>query len=248
MPGPRPNENGGPPPEPATAEPACPICGDLGWYKLDLPPGDPRFGQLQPCECRSEERLAKLAGLSGLKDHEQDIRLGDLVNYDSVTNELIRLARGFVNAPRGWLYLWGGPGNGKSLALQAIVNELTRGGVPAIYTTFSDLLDLMRETFGDGAGESYQARFQRLQSVRVLAIDELDKVNDTKFVWEFRSKLMDHRYRDGIGGATATLFASNKAPEEHLPGWLLSRVEDGRFQVFHDEGGDVRQKAEWGDV
>lgn len=224
----------------------CETCQSLGYYKIDVPVGHPDFGQMLLCECRSQERVAQLASLSGLKPHESQ-RLDALTALDQDAAGMLRLAWDFVKEPHGWLYLWGGPGNGKSLVLQAVVNEMTMRGIPAVYVTFADLLDLVRETFKPQAEESYQARFRRLQLVPVLAIDEFDKVNETEFVREFRSKLVDHRYRDAVGGQTATLFASNAAPEA-LPDWLYSRVNDGRFTVYHNAGGDVRPTAEWGDL
>jgi len=241
---PQPNESES---GPAAIEPGCKICGDVGWYRRDVPVDHPDFGKLVPCSCWEAERIAHLVNLSGLKQHETHT-LDDLTVYDDASWKMVDLGRRFVVQPRGWLYLWGGPGNGKSLILQAVVNELTARGVGAVYTTFSDLLDLIRDTFSRDAEESYQSRFWRLQRVTVLAVDEFDKINETPWVSELRSKLMDHRYRDAIGGETATLFASNSNPREALPGWICSRVFDRRFTVHHHQGGDVRPAAEWGDL
>lgn len=218
----------------------------MGYYKIDVPVGHDDFGKVFTCECRSQERIEQLRGLSGLKAHETH-RLDALQAAGESANEMLRLAWDFVKDTRGWLFLWGGYGNGKSLILQGIVNEMTARGVPAIYVTFADLLDLMRETFRVKAKESFSDRFRRIQNVPILVIDEFDKVNETEFVWEFRSKLIDHRYRDAVGGQTATVFASNSSPVK-LPGWIASRVADGRFMVYHNTGGDVRMGAEWGDL
>ena len=199
-----------------------------------------------PCVCQAPARLERLADLSGLKEHERAYRLADLAAFNVASQALNQHVKAFIESPLGWLYLWGAPGNGKTLALQVVVNEMLARGLSAIYITFSDLLDLMRETFGHGPhdGETFIYRFRRLQNIHVLAIDEFDKVNQTEFVREFRSKLMDHRYRDAIGGRTATLFASNDNPA-HLPAWMADRVHDGRFKVYHNVGRSVRAARLW---
>ena len=152
----------------------------------------------------------------------------------------------FIENPRGWLTIWGPPGNGKTLALQVVVNEMVDRGFAAVYNTFTDLTDLMRATFDRqrADGDTFLYRFQRVQNVKVLTIDELDKVNQTGFVYEFRSKLVDHRYRDAVAGRTVTLFACNEDPAR-LPDWIADRINDGRFVVFHNLGRSVRAVQSW---
>jgi hypothetical protein len=227
-------------------EAVCDICGGLGYYKEDLPPGHSDFGKMLPCPCQVPARLAQLADLSGLKEHEKDLRLADLYAFNAASRDLIQVVQGFIESPRGWLYIWGPPGNGKTLALQVVVNEMLDRGVSALYITFSDLLDLMRETFGQrpSRGDTFWYRFQRLLTIEVLAIDEFDKVNQTGFAREFQSKLADHRYRGADGCQTATLFAGNEDPA-HLPDWIADRVHDGRFQVVHNVGRSVRAALAW---
>jgi DNA replication protein DnaC len=211
-----------------------------------VPPDHPEFGRLLLCACQASARLARLADLSGLKAHERAYRLADLVAFNAASRALIQQVEAFIASPRGWLWLWGAPGNGKTLALQVAINETLARGYTAIYTTCSDLLDMMRATFDPGSpgDETFIHRFRRLQDIQVLAIDEFDKVNQTEFVREFRTKLVDHRYRDAIGGDSATLFASNDDPA-HLPDWIADRVHDGRFKVFHNAGRSVRAAKKW---
>lgn len=50
--------------EPAPTPPNCEKCQDLGFYKLDVKVGDPRFGKAFKCECRTasdaEKQLARI--------------------------------------------------------------------------------------------------------------------------------------------------------------------------------------------
>lgn len=221
--------------------------------------GHLQFGKLMRCpdQYHLKDRREYYYRLSGLKEHEH-YRLTDIDHLDDVSAELHQLIGGFVRDPRGWLYIWGGPGNGKSLALMATVSEFVQRGNPALYLTLFDLLDIMRETFGNKPRgyrddtdawrkwDTYHARFERVQRVKLLAIDEFDgsKINETSWMREFRGRLIDHRYRDGVGGETYTLLAGNDDPAT-LPYWIHDRAQDSRFQIWENRGESVRGEMEW---
>lgn len=243
-------------------EKICPVCGGTGRVRRDLPVDHRDFGKLVACPDRSHngERQAHLLRQSGLKSHERLYRVDNLVEMDATTPELIAALREFLDEPAGWLYIWGGPGNGKTLALMAAVAEFIRRGIPALYISLADLLNVMRETFkfpqhsrasemGEDAWrrwDTYQARFERVRDVPLLAIDEFDgnKINETDFAIEFRARLIDHRYRDAVAHKTFTLLAGNDDPAL-LPQWIYDRVRDGRFKVFEHRGQSVRPAMEW---
>jgi DNA replication protein DnaC len=240
----------------------CPDCWGLGVVKKDLQPGDPDFGKLFPCPnpFHDADRYQQLAQRSGLKSHELKYTLASFKRMHNVTQPMIDLMRNFLDDPKGWLYMYGGPGNGKTLCLMAAVNHFINQGRSALYITLADLLEVMRETFkhtpfttAEQIGEdawskwgTYQGRFSRVQTVELLAIDEFDanKVNQTQFATEFRARLIDHRYRDAIGLKTVTLFAGNDDPAL-LPMWVYDRVRDSRFILFHNKAESVRMELEW---
>lgn len=240
----------------------CPDCWGLGVVKKDLQPADPGFGKLFPCPnpFHDADRYQRLANRSGLKPHELKYTLASIKRMHDMTQPMIDTISTFLDDPKGWLYMWGGPGNGKTLCLMAAVNDYINRGIPALYITLADLLEVMRETFkhnqfttvaqiGEDAWDkwgTYQQRFARVQTVDLLAIDEFDasKVNQTPFATEFRSRLIDHRYRDAVGLKTVTLFAGNEDPAL-LPEWVYDRIRDNRFVVFHNAADSVRMEMEW---
>jgi len=204
--------------------------------------GHPDFGRTFPCPDprHNAERLARLAKLSGLDEAELGLRLSDFKAGGAVTNDVLKATRAFLAEPAPLFYLWGGYGNGKTLLLKALVNEFNAVGRVAVYTKLTRLLWWMRQVFGEnGDRESYLDRYGRVKRVPVLAVDEFDKANLTAFAQEFQFDFLDERYEAGLRGECCTVFVSNSPPGE-LPGYLLSRVEDGRCLVVENRGADLR--------
>lgn len=160
---------------------------------------------------------------------------------------MIEAAKRVINDPKGWLYIYGGPGNAKSEILIAIVNEINAADKgPAMYVKFAQLVNWMRDAFGPDSWQhlGYIDRFERIKAIKVLAIDEVDKIRMTEFSTEFQFDFLDERYRQAIHGETVTIFAGQTSPLE-LPDPLSSRIQDGRFEVVYNEAGDARPDMTW---
>ena len=241
----------------------CPLCGGLGFFRAELPPDAPDFGQPIPCQgqVHLEGRLTQLARWWDYDAQDQEIRLSD-VSPQPKNREVLTAAGNFLARPRGWLYIWGGPGNAKTIILKALINELNLAGKgPARYIKFSGLINHMREAFSQKAGReklmakgvarslwgegTYMDRFERLKRIPILAIDEFDKARMTDFADEFRFDFLDDRYEQAIKGQTCLIFASQQPPDSHLPGPVATRFNDGRFQVVKNLAGDSRPAMKW---
>lgn len=229
-------------------------CDDCpGYYTFNVPVGHPNFGRSFPCEHKQNhtalERVAELQKICGLNSVEQQYRLADLIETGGVTNRVIEAARAFVEKPAGFLTIWGGTGNGKTLVTMAVVNELIALGIPAMYTTLIDLESWIRQSYNreraarigdnadvDAALSDWQ-RIEKLARIRVLAIDEFDKVKRSEWTYQLEADIVDKRYRDGIAGLTGTLLAMN---EFALPTHIESRVRDSRFTLIQNTDADMR--------
>lgn len=220
---------------------SCPDCGGLGFFRLDVPPGHRDFGKAIPCDnpFHTPERLNRLAALSNLNAGDLARCLND-IRGDEHNRPMLQAAREMITAPYGWLYIWGGPGNAKTEVLISVVNEVNAAGKgPAMYCTFTDLVNWVREAFRDNADDGYIGRFRKVLGIKLLAIDEMDKARSTEFADEFRFHFLDERYRQAIRGETALVFASNTDPKL-LPLPLWDRVRDGRFKIVHNTAPSAR--------
>lgn len=229
----------------------CPLCEGLGWVRVDRQPGEPGFGTLEPCGCNEEigrRRHERLLEVSGLHPEELELRFSDVIqrsNGEDDTAGMLKLARAFVDDPWGILAVWGGYGNGKTLILQAIVNEFRyQRGVWGTYITLKKLLDYVRAGNAQGAGLDARERYEQLLRVPVLAIDECDGPQMTDYAEEFRRSFFDDRYRLALVRRAHTVLAMNCDPSD-LPGDVWDRLRDGRFVVYHNEDGSMRPAMEW---
>ncbi len=155
---------------------------------------------------------------------------------------MLKACRSFVENPAGILTLWGGFGNGKTMCLQAVVNELIQRGVTAVYITAFDLFSHIRDAFNprrEVVSESAYNRLERFEDIRVLALDELDKVRPTDWLSEQLTDLIDKRHRRGLDGKHGTLIAMNTDPASQND-WIASRLMDGRNRVVHNTDADLR--------
>jgi len=225
----------------------------MGFFRPDVPPGDPKFGKLIPCDnpFHTASRLDRLAQVSNLHAGDLARRIDDIdeTHYTKKVNgvdvlvsnrAMLEAGRAMIADPRGWLWVHGGPGNAKSEVLIAIVNAVNEGGAGlAMYCKFVDLVNWVREAYSDKASESYNQRFQRLANIKLLAVDEMDKAKDTEWLNEFRFNFLDERYRQGILGQSAMVFASN-TPPNLLPIALYDRVRDGRFRIVENTAPSAR--------
>lgn len=226
--------------------------------------GHPDFGKPVPCPhpCHDQERLRRLSDLSQLTAREQALRLKHIIRSPK-NAEMIDAVKQIIARPRGWLYIWGPPGNAKTEALIAAVNEINLAGRgPALYVKLSRLVNWMRDAYGerqyrsermrnghDWENRGFLDRYHRVLNMPVLAIDEWDKIRETDFAGEFRFDFFDDRWRLCIneGLRFATLFAAQTPPTESAgeSGPLASRFSDGRFRIIHNPAGDARPTMEW---
>lgn len=160
------------------------------------------------------------------------------------TAEMVETCARFIRNPNEIITIWGGSGNAKTMALQAVVNHFVGQQVEAVYITAFDLISYIRAAFHktdkndlEVKDESAWQRLGRFERVQILAVDEFDKINVTAWVREQLTDLIDRRYRLAEDGQAGTLIAMNDDPREQ-PSWIYSRLS--RYRIIHNQDGDMR--------
>lgn len=222
-------------PRPQT-EPACTYCEDRRYVSFDVPVHDPRFGRVTPCPKCNQVGVTLQ---SGLQPPERKITLGMLTadkKRDPDTTRMKAAAQAFIERPVGFLSFHGGYGNGKTVALMAIVNACLSQGIEARYLTAHELMAYLYDAFDKNVMETDEGRIRRLAATPVLVIDELDKARETPYAADMQFHLIDTRYRakDTLG----TVFAWNGGLDA-LP-WpaVVSRLRE--FPVIENRDDDAR--------
>lgn len=198
-----------------------------------------------PCPACStpESRAAWLRKNCGLDSAGMNIRLEHFLSYAG-KEEAREVAKNLLiqhEKPAGLVTFWGGYGVGKTMLLQALVNGFRLAGHMAYYTTMADMLGSVRERFGDNTLGAAEALIHDYKGVRVLAIDEYDRVNLTAWAQETMFRVIDHRYR--TMRERLTILATNSDPtgEDGPLGYVSSRLTQG--QIVKVGGSDMRSFA-----
>lgn len=210
--------------------------------------------RLEPCHCNTmakleaEARHREQVARCGLLESELERSLDDILYRGEGSARMIEAAKVLAGStPFGMLTVWGGPGNGKTLALQALTNEFTRRGRKARYRTLAQLLNELRAGYSDGRYDKDRL-YEEYATCHFLAIDEFDKPRMTEFAQEVVFDLIDDRYRWGMQtGASQrlTAIAMNVSPDV-LPPYLFSRMRWGieaerGFRIVHNTDDDCRR-------
>lgn len=117
--------------------------------------------------------------------------------------------------PWGWVTFWGDYGVGKTHALQCLVADFVRAGVPSKYIVASQMLGELTETFDGNSEESVERLLDKYAGYKVLAIDEVHKVPTGDWHQATLHRFLDRRYREGVRERNhLTLLALNPNPEQ----------------------------------
>lgn len=202
-----------------------------------MPPGDPRFGRLQPCACRSatlvqlaRQRLFELSHLDRLADRtfenfrEQGHKKAQLTEQDKHSLAAAKTAaEAFARRPEGWLLLEGGYGCGKTHLAAAIANQAVSQGILTLFITVPDLLDFLRFAFSDPE-TTFEERFEEVRTVDLLVLDDFGTQNATPWAQEKLFQIMNYRYINKL----PTVITTNLLLDQ-IESRIRSRLQDETF-------------------
>ncbi|MBI4282831.1 MAG: ATP-binding protein [Chloroflexi bacterium] len=212
--------------EEAQNTPACPICGDFGWVRVEVPVGHPYFGKVIPCRCQQRDedpsRLARLQRYSNMgpltrlsfQATRPEGRSADAEGRE-LFHQAYERALAFAENPRGWLVFTGPSGCGKTHLAAAIANRVVERGQPVFFVFVPDLLDHLRSTFTPSSEVSYDQFFEQVRNTPFLVLDDLGGHSSTPWAQEKLYQILNHRYTAQM----PTVITMSLPLEELDPHW-----------------------------
>jgi DNA replication protein DnaC len=213
----------------------------VGYLRADVPVGHPNFGRLEICVCRQRDvsqqvrgRLYSLSRLDELKSLTFDAfqprgrkGLGEMQAQS--LEDAYNVSKKFAQSLNGWFLLQGGYGCGKTHLAAAIANYAVEMGVPTLFLTVPDLLDMLRFSY-DSEDTTFEQRFNEIRNASLLVLDDLGTQNATGWAQEKLFQIINYRYINKL----PTVLTTNLSLEEVEPR-VRSRLTDKeiviRFQI-----------------
>lgn len=200
---------------------ACPICGGIGYVRLELPVDHPEFGRPVPCECQKAllasqrtTRLQQLSNLGPLSRLTFDNLIENGRSADPNKQERFRrvfaAARAFAANPDGWLILSGVSGCGKTHLAAAIANECIAAGQRVFFTIVPDLLDHLRLAYDPNSAVTYDQLFEEVRNTPLLILDDLGTQKNTAWAEEKLFQIINHRFNAQL----PTIITTNCSMDE----------------------------------
>lgn len=156
-------------------------------------------------------------------------------------SEAVPTVRAFFGQGFGMVYLGGSYGQAKTLLLKIVVATATRAGKRARYIDLRDVLNDLKAGFRrEYHNDEFTARMAGWIEEPILALDEIDKCNETDWAKEQIFYLLDKRYSSAVRQSTLTILAGNQSKDE-MAGYLRSRLQDNRGAFLILEGPDGRR-------
>jgi DNA replication protein DnaC len=204
----------------------------VGYLRADVPVGHPNFGRLEICVCRQRdvshqvrERLYSLSRLDELKGLTFDTfqprgqtGLGEkqAASLESAFNQ----AQHYARSLNGWLLLQGGYGCGKTHLAAAIANFAVGMGVPTLFLTVPDLLDMLRFSY-DSEDTTFEERFNEIRNASLLVLDDFGTQNATAWAQEKLFQIINYRYINKL-----PLVVTTNLSLDEIDARIRSRVTD----------------------
>ena len=224
----------------------CKLCNDSGidGYTVDPATGETIYID---CECgiREQRRQARHIRALGneLGDSLSDKTFenfdlnrpvapfewnGDQVSLESqqyFLEDSFEKARAYAEDPRGWLFIYGEFGSGKSHLAAAVGHVIAKRGLQVSYRNVPELMDMLRAGMNDG---KFAEISDAVRNSKVLVLDDIGAENTTGWTEERLFIVLDHRMRYKMPTIMTANFHWDKYPGRisdriagmSIPAWL----------------------------
>lgn len=156
----------------------CPICKNKG-YIVKLVENDSSFSQaVTDCKCIPIRNSIMRMKRSGLKDVIKDYTFDKFLDTEPWQKSIKEAAVEYSKDPKGWFFLGGQSGAGKTHICTAICREFLLGGKKVIYMLWRDEIVKLKAMVNDS--DEYRDLIDKYKTAEVLYIDDLFKTGKDK--------------------------------------------------------------------
>lgn len=185
----------------------CPICANTGYTLRADADG---YLYSRECECMEKRRNIKRLRESGLADL---LRRNTFDTYQTPTEAHRRLkarAIEYAGNKRGWLYICGKPGSGKTHLCTAICGRLISKR-PVRYVVWRELAPSLKSLVNDAT--AYREAVEPLKTISVLYVDDFLKGGVTDADLNLVFEIVNARYNNS---KLRTIISSERSLEAVL--------------------------------
>lgn len=217
----------------------CPECLNRGYVAIVGENGDLLSRE---CQCMAKRRSLKRIERSGLSELIRRYTLDTWKVKEAWQGSLAEMVRCFAADPRGWFYLAGRPGTGKTHLCTALCGLLIDKGYETRYALWRDLSVRAKAVVNDGS--AYKDLVEHLKLVKALYVDDLFKTGkgqtpttgDVNLAFE----ILNNRYNDE---RLITIISSEWTVEKLLD--IDEAVGSRVYERAHDFYADLSTRPNW---
>lgn len=204
------------------------------------------------CNCmktRNEIRRINQSGLSRLikKNTFQSFR-----TTEDWQNHIKASARKYANNTKGWFYISGQPGCGKTHICSAIVGYLLKNGKEAKYMLWQDDITTLKQVVNDI--NAYESLMNQYKKAQILYIDDFFKTRHSERVSNAdvntTFKIINYRYNEGLPTIISSELSVHEIADidEALGSRIIEMSGDNYIHIKPDKFKNYRYRLGEGGV
>jgi len=145
------------------------------------------------CECMAKRKSLRRIRNSGMMDMLERYSFDAYQTPDSTTTIIKMAAERYCDAEKGWFYISGRSGSGKTHICTAICSRLIQKGKEVYYMKWRDESRLLKAIVNS---DEIEQRLKRLKEVPVLYIDDFFKGGHSEADERLAFEILNSRYND----------------------------------------------------
>lgn len=219
---------------------SCSKCGGKGFIYV---PDEHEGFRAKECECNKKRKAMARLRRSGLENVIKELTFDRYKATEDWQKEAYNKAKAYAENPKGWLYIGGQVGVGKTHLCTATCRELLLQGKEVRYFPWRDVTILKQQINDD----RYSNELDSLKTSEVLYIDDLfkggkenqktGKIEPTPADVNIAFEILDYRYKNNL----PTILSG----ERYLP--ELMDIDEGVgsrvYQMAKDSNSNIKRDS-----